>query len=372
MTDRSLQSDSLDSSREERGTTPGGITLLALSNTLLQHRRFILAVGIGAGLLAGVASLLKSHTYTVVSSFIIQNKDQSAAAGLAAQFGVDVSGIDPSQSPVLYTELMKMPDVLGRLVDSSFRTSTNKVPRPLADIWKISTKVSPALRREQAIDRLLKAVSTSVGLKVDVVTVNVVTEDPLLSAELNDALLQEVNRFNLQTRQSRASAERRFTEQRMHDIQTELRRVEDSVQTFFTSNRQSYLSASLELAKQRLTRRVDLLAATYSTLATSFERARIDEVRDTPLLTVIQQPHVPLRPDPRGTVAKAILTFILGLGAAAIFVLVRSMLGAALSSDDDDAREFSRLLDDTSQDVRRLRRAIPGLAKKTRAARTGS
>ena len=360
MPDYSVRSD--QDNQRRSSSEEDGISLLTVSSVLLRRRRFILGIAAGLALVIAVTRLVRPPKYTVTSAFIIQKRDQSAAAGLAAQFGVDVAGTDPSQSPVLYSSLVKQPDMLGHLVDSTFSTSDDPQPRTLSAIWEIDER-NPVLRRDRTLLKLTDAISSGVGLKVEVVTLDITTADPLLSAELSTALLAQVNRFNFGTRQSQATAERRFTEQRLHDVEREMRRVEDSVQTFLQRNRQSLLSPELELDKQRLTRRSDQLHATFTTLATAFERARIDEVRDTPALTIVRRPVAPVRPNSRGVITGTILGLVLGMGLGAMLALLRELFKVLRTSNDSHAREFIRLLDETSNDVRRLR---PHLSRKSK------
>ncbi|MDB4916832.1 MAG: lipopolysaccharide biosynthesis protein [Gemmatimonadetes bacterium] len=339
-----------------------GLSLVAIANLLLRRRRVLLSVATTTAMLTAIFSVVSQRTYTSESSFIIENKDGSGAAGLAAQLGVDVGGVDVTKSPDFYVGLLKTPDVLGRLADTSLVTSTEPKPRKLADIWEISETI-PELRRDAVLKRLDRAITSSTGLKLDVVLVTVRTGDPLLSKQLAEAALAQVNLFNLKTRQSRASAERRFTESRMQELQAELTVAEQSLQRFYEVNRQQLLSPALEIEKGRLERKVALAQQTYGTLAQAFERSRIEEVRDTPLITVIRHPVVPLRPDPRGLVTKAILTFLLTLMGASVVVLILEAVRWMRASPGADALEFNRLVADTSRDVRRLRSVfsrVPG------------
>lgn len=335
-----------------------GLSLVAVASVLLRRRRIILALAITLPVISGAYHLLKPRTYTVTSSFIVRANNQGGAAGLAAQLGVDVGGVDVSQSPIFYATLVRTPDVLMRLADSSFATSDDPKPRALADIWEI-TERDPRLRRDAVVKALQTVVTSSIPSRLDLVSVSVTTRDPLLSRELAEAMLVQINRFNLLTLQSRAGAERRFSEGRMLEVQGELRTAESALQRFLEDNRQDYLSPALTIEKSRLGRKVELLQQTYSTLATSFERARIDEVRDTPLITVIQRPMSPSLPDPRGTVSSVILMFFLGLlGGAALAFMLEALSWMRLS-EDEDAREFNRLIADTSRDVKSLHRALP-------------
>ena len=54
-----------------------------------------------------------------------------------------------------------------------------------------------------------------------------------------------------------------------------------------------------------------------------YEQARIDEVRNTPVITVVEPPDLPTRPNPRRTVLKGLLGLIVGLLMGAFFLTVR-------------------------------------------------
>ena len=333
--------------------TEDEISLIDILNIFLRQRWIILGIASAFAALTTLYVLVVPRTYTVSASFIIQKRDQPAAAGLAAQLGMDLSAVDANQSPAFYAALIKTPDVLDHLVDSTFMTSTDPKPRALATIWGISNRTAK-LQRQAVSEKLQKVIASSTSPKLDLVLVDVVTRDALLSRQLTDAVLQQVNWFNLRTRQSRAAAERQFDERLVAEVGADLRRAEDETQQFFQENQQPHMSAALEMEKQRLARRLEILNARYVSLVTAYDRARIDEVRDTPVITVIQTPKTPVTPDSRQLVKKTLLMFLLGLAVGLIVALLRQAFSSVRSSHDGDAREFHQLLDETSNDVRRL------------------
>lgn len=340
-----------------------GLSVVAITNVLLRHRRFLVALAVGVALATLTFQLARPRQYTVAASFIIRSNNTGGAAGLAAQLGVEVGGVDVSQSPEFYATLVRTPDVLARLADTTFSTGVNPKPKTLAEIWGVSYPDAKRTR-DEVLRKLMVAISSSVGSRLDVVSVTVTSSDPVLSKGVADAILVQLNRFNLQTLQSRASAERKFAEGRMNEVQGELRVAEAGLQRFLEDNRQQYLSPALEIEKGRLGRKVDLLQQTYTTLATSYERARIDEVRDTPLITIIQKPAVPIRPDSRGTVGKTILMILMGLFVGSLLVLTREAFNWMRSSGEADAAEFNRLVSAASQDVVRLRSVLRSLPRR--------
>lgn len=347
----------------------GEISLINILNLLLRQRWLILSIAGAVALVTAVVVILAPKKYTVGSSFIIQKRDQTpAAAGIAAQLGMDLLGTDANQSPAFYAALIKTPDVLDRLVDTAFATSTDPKPRSLATIWDISRE-SPMLRRQAVIEKLQKTVSSSTSQKLDLVVLSVATSDPVLSRELANAILEQVNWFNLRTRQSRAAAERQFDQRLVEEVGTDLRNAEDETQRFLQENQQPRMSAALEMQKQRLARRLEILNARYVSLVTAYDRARIDEVRDTPVITVIERPRIPVKADSRHLAKRVLLMLMFGLVLGAIIALVRQILSNTRSSADGDAQEFHQLLGETSNDVRRL---WVGVKKRPRPGKRGT
>ena len=108
-----------------------------------------------------------------------------------------------------------------------------------------------------------------------------------------------VSHFNLLTRQTRAGAERRFVEARLQEAADSLRLVENRHKAFLQANRDFRNSPQLKFENDRLERDVQFQQQLYTSLAQSFEQARIDEVRNTPVITVLEPPDLPASPDPR-------------------------------------------------------------------------
>jgi hypothetical protein len=70
----------------------------------------------------------------------------------------------------------------------------------------------------------------------------------------------------------------------------ELTTAENALVDFENRNR-LLQSPGLTLERQRLQRRVEISQQVYLTLAQGYEQARIDEVRDTPVITVVDAPE---------------------------------------------------------------------------------
>jgi uncharacterized protein involved in exopolysaccharide biosynthesis len=120
-----------------------------------------------------------------------------------------------------------------------------------------------------------------------------------VSLKIAERLLEGLNYFNLITRQSQARQERRFTEGRLEAARASLRAAEDVLQRFLQANRQFAESPALTFQRDRLQREVLLQQQVVVSLAQQYEENRIREVRDTPVITIIETPILAARPDSR-------------------------------------------------------------------------
>jgi hypothetical protein len=77
-------------------------------------------------------------------------------------------------------------------------------------------------------------------------------------------------------------------------------------------------------------------------MAESFEQSRLEEIRDTPVITVIEPPIVPVFPDRRGLARKALLGLVLGGGLVGMMALLQAV-GRPASRQDPRA-EFEELV----------------------------
>jgi uncharacterized protein involved in exopolysaccharide biosynthesis len=183
--------------------------------------------------------------------------------------------------------------------------------KPLAQIWNVSDD-NPARRRDNVIQQLQRLMTVNVSQKTGVIAIAIKTRDAALSHQIAVSLLAELDRYNLERRQSQAAAERRFAERRLSEVGDNLREAEGQLQAFLQQNRRYDASPELSFRRERLVREVSLREQMFSVLSEMYEQAKLEEVRDTPVITVIDKPEVPPRPDSRGLLLKSILGLVLG------------------------------------------------------------
>lgn len=306
----------------------GEVSLLALLDVVRRRRRLVLGSALGAALLIVTLGLLRDRSWAADAAFYPQSRSgggtMSALSGLAAQFGASGVTTDPAQSPAFYADLLRSRDILGAVVDAPLARPGGRTVA-VADLLEVP-EAEPAVRRERTIRALRERVDVTVSTKTGLLRMTVHAVDAAAAKALADRLLAELSRFNLQTRQSQAAAERRFIERRLEETRAESRRAGERLQGFLEGNRVA-ISPELMLTRDRLMREFEERQALVGTLVQSYERARMDEVRDTPVLTVVESPRLPALPEPRGLTKQGILALVAGALLGMVLAFVREFSG---------------------------------------------
>lgn len=343
----------------------GDMSLFAMATLLLRHRWRVLRWTGACALLAAATVIMRPALYRASASFAPQGNDatRSGLASLAGQFGVTLPTAGQTLSPEYYARLVKSRTLLRRIaLDTLVVQEMGGRRVAFLDLLKVKGS-SQALREDIGIEQLSKIVETSVSKPTGIVEVSAETKWRSVSLSLVAALLAGVNEFNQQSRQSQASAERKFVEGRMAVADGELRTAEDRMGRFLQGNRQYSNSPELTLERDRLERAVTQRQEVYTTLAQSYEEARIREVRDTPVITVVESPSVPARPEPRGRTKVVLLGIMLGAFFGSVVVLASEMMARRRAAGDEDASDLASALGDVKSGLVRPLRRIAGRSR---------
>jgi uncharacterized protein involved in exopolysaccharide biosynthesis len=293
---------------------------------LLSRRRFIIAGSLAMAVILVAVGMIRRPTYTSEATFVPQSRrTQSGAGALAAQLGISLPGADVSGTPAYYADLIESRTVLAPLISGSYlppNAPAGTRPVTLAEEFRINTE-NPRTRAELTERALRRAIAPNVSPRTGVVTVAVRASAPWLAKVVADSLLASLNRFNIMSRRAQARDEFQFTEARLQEVRAELRTAEAREEMFLQRNRDYRNSPQLNFEHERLAREVAFRQQVVTSLAQSAEQMKVEQVRDTPVLTILDRPEMPATRDGRGSLSKAIIGLVVGALLAAIFVLVR-------------------------------------------------
>jgi uncharacterized protein involved in exopolysaccharide biosynthesis len=298
---------------------------------LSRHRRLVLGLPVVAAILTVLISFLLPTRWTAESRFFPESQSSiqlpTGIGQLAGELGFTLPGADPMSSPDFYASVIRGRSLLERTLVTHF-----SVPRveprdsaPLIDILEIEDE-DPRKRMEQAVDWLKDHSAARVDTKTGTVEFEVELPDAGLAASVANRMVTLLNDFNQRTRNLRARERRKFIEARTRSAQEDLEAAEETLRGFLTRNRQFDASPELVFEHQRLQRQVDLRQEVYQTLRREYEVARIDEVNNTPVLTVVDVAVPPARPSSPRPGRMAFVALVLGLVMSVTIAFVREYL----------------------------------------------
>lgn len=320
------------------------LDLLGAGAALLRHAWLVAGLPLTLAGLVVLAGVLWPRSYTVSVTFMPSSQTSSVSqlVGLAAQFGLTGGGggSGSSDSPDFYADLIRSDVLLRAVVVDTFsyqRDGVTHVGNLMAAFDEDSTREDLMVAR--TIVDLRARLSANPVAKTGVVDLAVTTHDPALSLQIAERVLRELDRFNRDVRRSQAGEERQFVESRVDSALLSLRAAEDRLQAFLTRNRSFQSSPELMFAHDRLQRDISASEALYTSLLQGYEQAKMEEVRTTPVITVVQPPVRPARPDSRHLALRAVLTMVLGLLMSIALAfgldgLRRSWEGGATAADE--------------------------------------
>jgi uncharacterized protein involved in exopolysaccharide biosynthesis len=305
------------------------LSFFDLVTPLVRRWKLIAGTALVSGVLAAVALLLARPMYTAITTFTPETSTSSgsvagfaALAGVASQLGLGAAG-SGSVSPDFFVELAGSSELLRSTLLAEFPDAEAAGrPRPLLEILEVRGK-TPEERLQRGVIILGDRITVSADKPTGIVTLEVDMRTPQLAAAVANHLVQLLNRFNLERRQSQSREQRRFTGERVAEAEGDLRQAERTELAFLQRNRDYSSSPLLTFEGQRLSRDVQVKQELFLTLSKAHAEARIAEVRDTPVLTVIDSAVAPFRrSSPRRTVG-VLIAMVLGtaLGVALAYVV---------------------------------------------------
>ena len=294
------------------------INLLELGNVLLKRWKLVVGLPFAAAVIAAIISLIIPAKYTAHAVFFPEQESTgldlpAGVAGLAAQLGVSIPS-GAAASPQFYADVIGSRTVRDQVLQAQYSDPTTDAVRDsatLLDILRIKGR-SDLDRLEKGRNRLESIVSVHIESATNVVEASVETRYPALSAAVANNIIDLLSQFNLETRQSNARANRRFTEGRMAQAEEELRQAEERLKGFLERNRRFDSSPELSFQHERLQRRVRIKEEVLTSLRRSYEEARIQEVKDTPVITVIDRAVPPQEKSSPKRKLNVILAFMAG------------------------------------------------------------
>lgn len=276
----------------------GSLDLVRLMNILIRRWRMVMGLPLVIAFITAGYTLTVPSTYVATARFMPEGREdsgvRSSLGSLMGQFGTTLGVQIGNQSSDVFAEVITSHELMSSILKSSFpdprQESSNAADSVSLLVLLEKDDSDPDLRL--ALEDLRGRVSASVDPQTGIIQLSVESGWPTLSADVANHFVALLDEYNEETRRSRTGRRRSFVEERSLEAEVALRDTESELREFLERNRSWDQSPQLVFEEGRLRRVVAVQQEIYQTLAREYELARIDEVDEQPILTLID-PAVP-------------------------------------------------------------------------------
>jgi uncharacterized protein involved in exopolysaccharide biosynthesis len=338
---------------------------------LFNNRRWLIGATLTAGILTAAVTLFIPNKYTSHATLLPSKSGGalSALKGITGMSVLDIAGGFGSggeSSSELFPTTLNSARLRNTILRKRFVFSSDGQDYDLT---------MQQYLEEDNLDRARKALAKIIGasteFKTGVVTLNVTTKYPELSALVGQAFIDELDSFNRTQRKTRATEYENFLRERLEVSENELKSAEDALEEYQIVNRDWALSNDPALQKGLLIRKRDLeiKLKTFALLTQQHEIAKSESRKDLPVVQALDSPSVPLiksAPQRTLTVVFAMLiASVFGVG----FIIIRESLKTRIADPKQDS--WRKLSSDINSSYPRLAKRFanvaPGVSEMSKA-----
>jgi uncharacterized protein involved in exopolysaccharide biosynthesis len=316
------------------------IDLRTLFQVLWSDRKLIFKIMGFIALIGVLYSLLITPLYKSTITMYPSGENVGGMGqfqGMASMFGMNIGGTESTfnipdviSSRTLQTKIIHKKwntDLFASHVDLitfwGINDSNKFTFNPLA--WFSEPESNVNVKWESSA---LKKLSDRIYVKENktgLINVEVLMEEPELSAQISNYIYDGVLEFTKINHIQMAKLHRQFIENRQVEVKAILVDAENKLKEFRSKNRKVMDSPQLQLELERLMRDVEIQAQVFITLQQQFELARIEEVKETPSLVILDKGFPSIYKDSPKRKLILILSLFLG-GIIGVFSILLKRL----------------------------------------------
>ncbi len=309
------------------------IDFKVLAEVLNNNKKYIFLITL-IFIFFGVGSsfLFKKYYNSEISLYPAKN-DLSQGFGqfqsLAANFGMNTANNDQSFNipDVVMSRLIASKAVLykwnlknGETIDLINLWELNK------SSWKnIFSKQQPdsIIIIENAIKKFNKHIKVSEDRLSGLITITTTFQDPYVAAGVANFVGNEVEFYIQKENSAQSTKEKLFISDRLSIVKNELEKTELELKDFKERNRGYEDSPELFMIYSQLFREVEAKKQVYLTLQQQLELARIEEVKQSPILHILDHAVPPTKKSSPNRSFFLVISFFLGLFLSSLQTVFR-------------------------------------------------
>ncbi|MCK4225204.1 MAG: hypothetical protein KAX39_08480 [candidate division Zixibacteria bacterium] len=352
----------------EEGQFSPSVQVLSLLQSLVKKRSWIYLL-VGVTVLATVIlCLFLPNQYTATAVILPSGGTADKFGGLkefadlAGGFSFASAGLNLENSSYLYPDILRSRLLSEAVVNKVYHYPQGRKTKSqnLFGYFKVK-------KMDNAIEALAQTTDFDMNRKTGIITISVTTTNRYLSAAIANEYINQLEKYNLDTRKSKAKENEKFISQRLKEVKEELKQAEDNLEVFQLKNRNFNTASSPELAMElaRLEREVEIKSKVFLTLTQQYELARVEAKKDIPIVQVLDYATPPEEKAGPNRKALVLTSFLLSsfLGIAIVLSLE---LGKTKIKPDEYQKALhlgAEFKTDVVQVYRQVKRPLDGIKK---------
>jgi len=309
------------------------IDFKVLFNVIANGKKWIFLFTIVLAFVSTSGSFLLTKYYTARISLYPTKQDMTSNLGqfqsLASSIGMNI----PTEN-----QSFNIPDVVKsnlinqKILNQKWETTALE-KTSLFDLWALyeppwylplsSALPDSAFVKEKALAYLSKQVDVLENKKTGLIEILVSLEDPIVSAAVSNFIGVQVQAYIQRENSAQASKEKLFIKSRLNVVKEELLSLEEELKAFSERNRGYEESPELYMIYSRLFRSVEAKKQVVITLQQQLELARIEEVKQSPILHILDRAEVPARKSSPNRILFLIVGACFGLFGSTLITVFR-------------------------------------------------
>lgn len=237
-------------------------------------------------------------TVTILPSYGAQSSTLAQFSGLASLAGVNLG---QGSSTAIYQQLVTSESVLKPVIYKKYKTEEYPDSVDLIKYFKIEPNKSlPKSQQQRGMflsvytDFVKSRLKTNLDAVTNVLTLTVRMPEGELSADVTNSIAKSLDRYIRTQLKYNAKEQLLYIQKRIGQVQDSLRLAENELTEFQIKNKATSQSPQLQLEEARLQRNVTILNNVYLQLQQQLELARIDAIKDAPVLNIMESANDPI------------------------------------------------------------------------------
>ena len=268
--------------------------------------------------------------YTATAKLLPISAEKSGGSirGLASQFGI---GLGEKASAGGLSSSNMVPDIIKsrllakELLKVELKTEKYKEALPLINI--ISGNPDKSIKWP---DAAINAYATVLLLNIEIeqskesalIQLFVNASEPGLAKDIASAIIDLLNKTMSRFKISQVKEKKYFIENRLNEINVDLKASEEKLKDFRIKNRSISSSPSLILEQSRLLREVEAHTQVFITLKQEFEMVKISEIDISTIVQVLDPPEKPLyKTSPKSSKVK-LVSILFGIFLSFAYIIL--------------------------------------------------